>query len=195
MHLKSCRAWPTKALPHECQQPLPPSVWPVALSRTCIANFLQRNGGTTFGNDDCSNTAAVCSKSGNSAKTITTALIIGGPYAPFMFTIGAPHAVSRSTNTFTLSTTLSFPRSAAPCGLPPTPPRRVYGQPPIWTMERLGAAAIANMPACAALLRPTAAEMTASSSPSEAPSRIASRRLTSLAPNRHTCAAPPSSHR
>jgi len=44
-----------------------------------------------------------------------------------------------------------------------------------------------NMPACAAFLRLTAAEMTARRSASAAPSRIASRRLTSFAPKRHTC--------
>jgi len=42
------------------------------------------------------------------------------------------------------------------------------------------------MPACAARLRDTAAPMIARRSPSLAPSRIASRRLTSFAPNRHT---------
>lgn len=54
-------------------------------------------------------------------------------------------------------------------------------------MDLLGVAAMANMPACAAFLRSTAADITAAKSESVAPSRIASLRLTSFAPKRHTC--------
>ena len=49
--------------------------------------------------------------------------------------------------------------------------------------------AISNMPAWAAFLRSTATDTMARSSCVVAPSRRASLRLTSLAPNRHTCAA------
>lgn len=46
-----------------------------------------------------------------------------------------------------------------------------------------------SMPACAAFLLSTAADMTDASSSSVAPPRTASRKLTSLAPNRHTCSS------
>ena len=63
-----------------------------------------------------------------------------------------------------------------------------FSQPPICTMDLFFDRAISNMPACAAFLRSTAAEMMVRSSASVASSRIASRRLTSLAPKRQTCA-------
>ena len=59
--------------------------------------------------------------------------------------------------------------------------------PPILIMARLGDLAISNMPACAAFLRSTAAEMIRRRSSWLASSRMASLRLTSFAPNRHTC--------
>ena len=63
-------------------------------------------------------------------------------------------------------------------------------QPPIFTMARFLVPASSIMPAWAARLRSTAADTTAARSPSLAPWRIASRRLTSLAPNRQTLRLP-----
>mmetsp|Transcript_3273 Transcript_3273/g.8751 ORF Transcript_3273/g.8751 Transcript_3273/m.8751 type:complete len:332 (-) Transcript_3273:417-1412(-) len=63
-------------------------------------------------------------------------------------------------------------------------------QPPIVIMGLFCVAAISNMPACLAFLRRTAAPMMRRRSSSVAPPRIASRRLTSLAPNRHTFRLP-----
>ena len=63
----------------------------------------------------------------------------------------------------------------------------ILHHPPMWTIALFLFLAISNMPACAAFFLSTAAEMITRRSSSDAPWRIASLRLTSLAPNRQTC--------
>lgn len=61
-------------------------------------------------------------------------------------------------------------------------------QPPMVIIGLFCVTASTSIPACAAFLLSTAADMTAASSSSVAPPRTASRKLTSFAPNKHTCA-------